>query len=190
MQEILLSIDQNIYLALSIAFITCLVIFSISYALHSYEKLMRANKFAKFADIEKKQKAEEFNELSVNYKTSTEIVESLTDECYSLICRNTELMKAFEQAAAEIKVLKNRLSRQNAKRDEKGRFIKNGTVKEVDSEWWQCINQHYLNFNNGQTYKKCTDSIENDKSLIWLFEHEDHLHPYLVEKKYFKPVKK
>lgn len=66
---------------------------------------------------------------------------------------------------------------------------KKHTKKEVDSDYWKCINQHYLNFNNGQTYKKSGDSICDDKRLVWLFEHEDHLHPYLVEKKYFKAVK-
>jgi len=212
MQEILLSIDNNIYLALSIALITCLVIFSISYLLHSYEKRKRSESFAKFAEIEKKQKAEDFDELVSNYKlllsnhlVSNEAIESLTDECYTLICRNTELMKAFEEAAMEIKVLQSkcilmeeinttlrkRLSRPNAKRDEKGRFIKAGTVKEIESEYWECLTDQYPDeyFQKGQTYQfsKRLNSLCDETLLSLIAENKVGC---LVYKKDFKPVQK
>jgi len=58
-----------------------------------------------------------------------------------------------------------------------------------EAEMWECLTHEYDQFSKGDIYKQDKSLIAKD-GLIWLFAHPDHLHPYLVEKNYFKPVLK
>jgi len=65
-------------------------------------------------------------------------------------------------------------------------------LKQVESEWWECINEIKGYFVEGCIYK--TDNLSNDNpfpdNVFRLFINDNHLHSYLVNRKDFKPVQK
>ena len=62
------------------------------------------------------------------------------------------------------------------------------TKKVVDSEWWECqTSLQYDYFEVGKTYKESTSERKVDGMLFLICTDGDKI-PFLVEKKYFKPV--
>lgn len=97
--------------------------------------------------------------------------------------------KELEIAYQRIEVLNNGNKTLIESRDhwkERALHKKHTANKVVDSENWKCINQHYLNFNNGFTYKKDLLHTPIRDSLLSLIGDDNE--SYLVEKKYFQPV--
>ena len=62
------------------------------------------------------------------------------------------------------------------------------TKKVVDSEWWECqTSLQYDYFEVGKTYKESITERKVDGMLFLICNDGDKI-PFLVEKKYFKPV--
>jgi predicted nuclease with TOPRIM domain len=112
-------------------------------------------------------------------------LEIYKDTCKQLREERTELRESFTKLAEENKRLKAKLSHKDQTRDSKGHFIK---VKPIEADKWQCIKRMYPQFEQGKEYLQDKTIYSSNDGLFWLFEKELDLHPYLVEKKYFKPV--
>jgi len=59
-------------------------------------------------------------------------------------------------------------------------------VKQVESEWYECLTSSYYNFRKGHNYIKLTNYL--NINMCWMIN--DKGNRVIVERKYFKPVVK
>lgn len=166
----------------TLAIIGAIVSTILAIALEKAKKRIKGDAVWKdMADDLIKELQKSFSELTTEHNEKKKLFEDETRIAYERIQVMQTGLKEYHE---EIKQLNAKLSRKNQPRDSQGHFVK---VKPVESEWWKCISNEYSQFTEGLNYKQ-DKSVNSSDGFLWLLEHEDYLHPCLVEKKYFKPI--
>jgi len=144
---------------LTIMFILLLI------AYRMYQKVQAKETLLKFTDIEREQAKDEIYLLNKELVSTKERLNEMTKSYFNHEKKSTESISHWRERALH---------------------KKHTAKKIVDSDNWKCINQHYLNFNNGTNYKRDSSQTPTSNSLLFLICDDNK--SYLVEKKYFQPV--
>lgn len=142
-----------------------------------------------------------FNKETFFSNVSTQTITDYDNKIKAQESNMNELKQAFEDAVAEITelrsqngVLRCKVKDLTYNRDHwKERALhQKHTKKEIDTtniDVWECQKNYFGLFEKGKTYQEDKTSKIIHESKIWLFVNPYHLHPYLVNKSDFKPVK-
>jgi len=201
---------HSVNYALINGYLTVFLLIAIIFIIALYLRLKEAKTWIKFSDIEKKQTRTELKEEKAFSETQGSMYSKL-------LVKYADTKKYFEDAVAEITSLRSKLKFSYESSENLGnRFHEDQLkieslnkaltywkeralhqkhskpVKQVESDWYECVNEIKGYFVEGCIYK--IDNSSNDNpfpdNVFRLFINENHLHSYLVNRKDFKPVQK